>query len=178
MIHKVIAFDHQFNGRSVGIHLCKSINSFVQTFSLFVFADAQKPKWSIFGVRSTTMCMESIAIHSFGYDPYAIGVDAIGDQHTAAPIRGHPDLFTGMTYCQNILGYPSAFKHDPLDVVPTEISMQIDTGKTDVDVIIMAVVYCRHQLLAIERIYFLDQTTNALYLAYGITKIGIVRAYA
>ena len=110
------------------------------------------------------MCMEPRAVYSLGHDAYAIGVDAMGHQHTVSPLRRHPDLIGtlyGRPYC---FGYASAFKHHPLYVTATEVFMRIGRHKTDVDVIRLAGGYGLIYGRRILEIHFIYHGPYAVYL--------------
>jgi hypothetical protein len=124
------------------------------------------------------MSMEPGAIYTFGHDAYAISVDAMCQQHIAAPGRRHPDLISTLYGRPDCGRYSSAFKHHPLYVTATEVLLDVGRNKTDVDVIRLAGGYGLIYGRRILEIHFVYHGPYAVYLPQSISKTGIVRAYA
>jgi hypothetical protein len=108
--------------------------------------------------------MEPGTIHSLGYDAYAIGVDAMGNQHTVTPGRRHPDLISALYGRPDCFGYACAFKHHPLYVTTTEVTVYGHGHKTDVDVVGLAGGYGLIYGRRILEIHFIYHGSYTVYL--------------
>jgi hypothetical protein len=85
-------------------------------------------------------------------------------QHIATPGRRHPDLI-GTLYGRPDCGrYSSAFKHHPLYVTTTEVTVYGHGHKTDVDVICLAGGYGLIYGRRILKIHFIYHGPYAVYL--------------
>jgi hypothetical protein len=108
--------------------------------------------------------MEPGAIYTFRHDAYAISINAVCRQHTVTPGRRNPDLIGTLYGRPDCFRYACAFKHHPLYVATTEVTVYGHGHKTDVDVVGLAgcygLIYGRRTL----KIHFIYQGAYAVYL--------------